>query len=138
VDSPADGVAAHDTAPRPRYVRDGEAVYLGAPAPVRGAARWRVYWVCFGPPLAKRHRKRALPPGDARANDFWFVSPDGGGVYRVFSILALPAVSPVIACTSPGTESIHAFGQRDWCRSCSAQVATSAARAPASLGHMYG
>ncbi|GJG88737.1 hypothetical protein tb265_39180 [Gemmatimonadetes bacterium T265] len=65
---------------KPALVRDGDALYLDDVAGVR----WRVWWVCYGPPLAKPGRKRALRVGDRRANYLYFVRADGFTKLRRF------------------------------------------------------
>ncbi|HEY0779610.1 MAG TPA: hypothetical protein VGD56_16700 [Gemmatirosa sp.] len=49
------------------------ALYLTDDAGVR----WRVHWVCYGPPLATPFRHKRLAVGDARANSLYFVRDDG-------------------------------------------------------------
>jgi hypothetical protein len=46
-------------------------------------ARWRVYDVAFGPPLAKPHKRTIIAPSDTRARYRLFVPPDPAPMLRV-------------------------------------------------------
>lgn len=46
-------------------------------------ARWRVYDVAFGPPLAAPHKRKVLALGDTRARYRLFVPPDPAPMLRV-------------------------------------------------------
>ena len=47
-------------------------------------ARWRVYDVAFGPPLAEPHQRKVLALGDARARYRLFVPPDPSLMLRSY------------------------------------------------------